>query len=80
VQGIKIDVENFEYYALMGGKRIIETNHPIIYAELWDNENRKKCIELLGQMNYNINVIDNNKLVPYNDKKHKGQNFIFLPN
>lgn len=80
VQGIKIDVENFEYYALMGGKRIIETNHPIIYAELWDNENRKKCIELLGQMNYNVNVIYNNKLVPYNHKQHKGQNFIFLPN
>jgi FkbM family methyltransferase len=80
IQGIKIDVENFEYYALMGGKRIIETNHPIIYTELWDNENRKKCIELLGQMNYNVNVIDNNKLVPYNHKQHKGQNFIFLPN
>lgn len=47
IQGIKIDVENFEYYALKGGKRIIETNRPVIYAELWDNENRRNCLNLL---------------------------------
>ena len=80
VQGIKIDVENFEYYALKGGKRIIEANHPIIYAELWDNDNRKKCMDLLCEMDYKVNVVENNQLVPFNDKVHKGQNFIFLPN
>ena len=36
IQGIKIDVENFEYYALKGGRRILTDNKPIIYAELWD--------------------------------------------
>lgn len=38
IQGIKIDVENFEYFALKGGTRIISAHHPIIYAELWDND------------------------------------------
>lgn len=80
VQGIKIDVENFEYYALKGGKRVIEANHPIIYAELWDNENRKRCMELLSGYNYSVHVVENGKLVPFDEKQHKGQNFIFLPN
>lgn len=80
VQGIKIDVENFEFYALKGGKRIIESNHPIIYAELWDNENRKNCMSLLENLNYKAHVVENNQLVPYNKNIHRVQNFIFLPN
>jgi FkbM family methyltransferase len=80
VQGIKIDVENFEYYALKGGKRIIEQNHPVIYAELWDNDNRKNCLEFLTSMNYRTHVVERDKLVPFNAAIHTGQNFIFLPN
>ena len=47
IQGIKIDVENFEYFALKGCSRILSSNKPIIYAELWDNENRTNCFSLL---------------------------------
>ena len=56
IQGIKIDVENFEYFALKGGTRIISAHHPIIYAELWDNENRKQCFDLLSSFNYSVFV------------------------
>jgi FkbM family methyltransferase len=80
VQGIKIDVENFEYYALKGGRRIIEVNRPIIYAELWDNENRTKCLELLTELNYQSNVIAQGLITPFDPMKHTNQNFIFLPN
>lgn len=80
IQGIKIDVENFEFYALKGGKRILESNHPVIYAELWDNENRTNCIDLLTSMNYQANVVINDKLVPFNPKQHSNQNFIFISN
>jgi FkbM family methyltransferase len=80
IQGIKIDVENFEYYALKGGKRIIETNRPVIYAELWDNENRRNCLNLLEGLNYRSFVVVHDKLVAFDSDKHRNQNFIFLPN
>lgn len=78
IQGIKIDIENFEYYALKGGKRILESNHPIIYAELWDNENRSNCIDLLASMNYKPHVVVNNELTVFDETQHKNQNFIFI--
>lgn len=80
IQGIKIDVENFEYYALKGGRRILEQNQPVIYAELWKNENRSKCMELLEAMNYVPHVVESNKLVPFEADRHEQQNFIFLAN
>lgn len=78
IQGIKIDIENYEYYALKGGKRILESNHPIIYAELWDNENRSNCIDLLTSMNYKPHVVVNNELTVFDETQHKNQNFIFI--
>jgi FkbM family methyltransferase len=78
IQGIKIDVENFEYFALKGAERILTTHHPIIYAELWDNENRKQCFDLLKGFNYSVFVSENNQLVPFLPEKHQTQNFIFL--
>jgi hypothetical protein len=80
IQGIKIDIENFEFYALKGGRRILESNHPIIYAELWDNENRINCMELLNGLNYHAHVVVNNSLVPFESQKHTNQNFIFIAN
>jgi hypothetical protein len=78
IQAIKIDVENFEYYALKGGKRILTDNKPIIYAELWDNENRTKCFELLTDLGYTTHVVENEELVHFESDKHIKQNFIFI--
>jgi FkbM family methyltransferase len=78
IQGIKIDVENFEYFALKGAQRILETNHPVIYAELWDNANRANCFDFLKGLNYAIFVNENSSLVPFDPQKHRTQNFIFL--
>jgi FkbM family methyltransferase len=78
IQGIKIDVENFEYFALKGGARILSTHHPIIYAELWDNENRKQCFDLLREFNYSVFVAGKNGLEPFQPLVHQTQNFIFV--
>ena len=78
IQAIKIDIENFEYFALKGANRILTSNKPIIYAELWDNENRSKCFEYLRSFSYSIFVGENNQIVPFDSSKHHTQNFIFI--
>ncbi len=79
LNAIKIDVENFEFYVLDGGRNLIEKHRPVIYTELWENENRKKCFDLVKEYNYKIKVVDRGNLVDYNDRKHKTQNFFFIP-
>ncbi|MGV6861842.1 MAG: FkbM family methyltransferase [Putridiphycobacter sp.] len=77
ISGIKMDIENFEYFALKGGVKLLEKNYPIIYLELWDNENRHQCFNLLQNIGYAAFVNDHNNLVPFDALKHKKQNFIF---
>jgi hypothetical protein len=79
IQGIKIDVENFEYFVLIGGKRLLETNQPIIYAELWENENRKRCEDLLLGLGYTQHIVKNGQVVPFTAESGSYQNFIFIP-
>jgi len=80
IQGIKIDVENFEYFTFKGGANIIDKYKPIIYTELWDNENRVKCFQLLSDLGYKPYVVVQNELLEYNSKVHQAQNFIFRAN
>lgn len=77
VQGIKIDVENFEYFVLKGAQNILALQQPLIYAELWDNDNRKRCIELLTGLNYGVFVCVDKQLTPFDPTLHTTQNFIF---
>lgn len=77
VSGIKIDVENYEYCVLEGAKNLIKTYKPIIYAELWDNQNRINCMNLLKDIGYSIFVLDNGLLVKFEANKHQTQNFFF---
>lgn len=79
LKAIKLDVENFEYFVLAGAKKLIQRNRPIIYTELWENENRYKCFELMQAENYQIMVLQNGKLVQFEQGKHRTQNFFFVP-
>lgn len=79
ISAIKIDVENFEYFVLEGGRNFIAKNRPIIYIELWENENRDKCFSLIKQLGYKVNIVKNEQLIEYDPNKHKTQNFIFTP-
>ncbi len=79
ISAIKIDVENFEFFVLDGAKNLISRHKPIVYAELWENENREKCFTLFNNLNYKTFVVVDNTTIEYDSAKHKTQNFIFLP-
>lgn len=79
VSAIKMDVENFEFFVLDGGKELIQKNRPIIYTELWENENREKCFNFIKAFKYKIMVLDNRQLIEFEPSKHKTQNFFFIP-
>lgn len=77
ISAIKMDIENFEYFALQGGQKLIKKHKPIIYLELWPNNNRDKCFNLLKEIGYKAYIIDNNQKVLFNPEIHQKQNFIF---
>lgn len=80
IGGIKMDVENYEYYVLDGGKELLKKHRPIVYTELWANENRALCFELMGSLGYSIQVLEHGALTSYNPTQHTHQNFFFTPN
>jgi FkbM family methyltransferase len=80
VAAIKLDVENFEYFALLGALECLKRDHPILYLELWENDNRANCFQLLLDLGYKIYIAENGKLVEYKSDLHLKQNFIFLSN
>ena len=77
IAGIKMDIENFEFFALEGGQDVLKKNKPVLYLELWDNENRTQCFNLLSKLGYKTYVNESDSLVSYDPLKHKKQNFIF---
>jgi len=78
VTAIKIDVENFEYFVLKGGQELLKKWKPIIYCELWENQNREQCFELLENIGYQTKVRIGNSLCAYDKKKNDTQNFFFV--
>lgn len=79
LSAIKLDVENFEYFVLEGAQKTLEKHKPLIYAELWDNQNRIRCFDLLKSLNYRIQVVANGHLADYDPLTHHTQNFFFIP-
>lgn len=80
VTGIKMDVENFEHFVLAGANKLVHTHQPLIYVELWDNENRTKCFEILRNWSYTVAVNVDGRHVPYVPSQHQGRiNFLAVP-
>lgn len=79
ISAIKIDVENFEYHVFVGATSLLTKNKPIIYCELWDNENRYKCFDFMKSLGYTIQFKQGNQLVAFNANNHTTQNFFFIP-
>jgi FkbM family methyltransferase len=79
VSAIKLDVENFEYFVLEGGRETIMKDRPLIYTELWMNENREKCFIFIKNLNYSIKVLKEKVLVDFDPELHINQNFFFIP-
>jgi FkbM family methyltransferase len=78
VAGIKMDIENYEYFGLLGAKETMQRDKPVVYLELWENENREKCFDLLRRFGYKAFVNSSSGLESYNPEKHQKQNFIFI--
>lgn len=78
IDGIKLDVENFEFFALKGGEQLILRDKPVIYTELWENDNRYKCFELIKSWGYKTKILENGNLVDFQEGHHKNQNFFFV--
>ena len=79
IVGIKMDVENFESFVVKGGLKIIQKHLPVLYIELWDNENRSSCFSDLASLSYLPYTIEGNDLVLFDAGKHQNHNFFFLP-
>ncbi|WNJ19230.1 FkbM family methyltransferase [Pontibacter sp. G13] len=80
INAIKMDVENYEQFVLEGGMESLRTHRPIIYCELWDNENRANCMDILERLGYSTQVLIKDMLVPFEAAKHPHHNFFFIPN
>lgn len=81
LSAIKIDVENFEYEVLKGGEQLLMRNKPIIYCELWDNENRRNVFGLLQSIGYRIytyNSKTDSLAEMQAEGKVAGNNFFFV--
>jgi FkbM family methyltransferase len=77
VKGIKLDVENYEFQVLKGAENILKRDQPVIYCELWENENRYRCFSFLEKIGYQAYVVENNSLIKLDQATKSHQNFIF---
>jgi len=77
ILGIKLDVENFEYEVLKGAEKILQTQKPIVYTELWDNENRMNCFDFLRNLGYKSYFNKNGVLTYFEGNEKSVQTFVF---
>ena len=75
ISAIKIDVENFEFEVLKGGRNLLTKHKPIIYCELWPGEQRIRTINFLCELGYQTEVFEGDKFVAY--RGQESTNFIF---
>ncbi len=79
IEALKIVAENFEFQIFEGAKEIIKNNRPLIYCELWPNENRSRVLELIESYNYKIYYRNGDQLILHHSSNYQGKNFIFKP-
>ncbi len=80
VTGIKMDVENFERFVLAGAEKLVEMHRPLIYLELWENENKNACFDFFTKWKYEVTVNVDGTHVKYDAVKHAGRiNFLARP-
>ena len=79
IHAIKIDVENYEQFVFQGGKELIARDKPMIYCELWPNENRQACFDLLTSLGYRIFVKEKERLKAFDAERDTHHNFFFMP-
>lgn len=78
IKAIKIDVENFEFEVFKGAKETLVKFKPMIYCELWDNQNRYDCFEFLRSLGYETYILAQNELIKLDSNQSNTQNFFFI--
>ncbi len=79
VAAIKIDVENFEQFVICGARQLLSKDRPVIYCELWDNDNRRNCLSMLDELGYVAKVVRAGILTKFDPMIDRNQNFFFFP-
>ena len=77
ISAIKIDVENFEYFVLKGGRALLERHRPIVFCELWNNDRRNLCFELMSELGYRVKVFEHKGLTDFTGQE--ALDFFFMP-
>jgi FkbM family methyltransferase len=77
VDGIKIDVEDYESFVLRGGAAIIERDHPLIYCELWGH--KEECFAALERLGYSAFSAAREGLKPCDVSTPDVSNYLFVP-
>lgn len=77
ITAIKIDVENFEYYVLKGGRQLLQKHRPLVFAELWNDDKKAHCIQLMEELGYTVKIYRKSVLTNY--KEEDVLNYFFLP-
>ena len=75
---IKMDVENYESHVIAGALHTLKRYKPIVYCELWDNDNRYESIQLMESIGYTTMVCQHNQLIHFQPELYKGLNFFFI--
>jgi FkbM family methyltransferase len=74
---IKIDIEGFEYAAIMGMKKTIQEHKPILLIEILDNLSSPSAEELLMELGYEKFYINNEGKMGKENTNRNRKNFIF---
>jgi len=78
ILGIKLDVENYEFNVLKGAETILVNQKPIIYIELWDNQNRTNCFNYLRSLGYKSYYNNKGNLTFFDKNITSVQTFFFI--
>ncbi len=78
---IKIDIEGFEYQALLGMKHLLETQHPTLLIEILDGDGaRTSSIEVyrfLNELGYTKYFITNDGKLSSKEENSERKNYVF---
>ncbi|RUA12880.1 MAG: hypothetical protein DSY82_00085 [Flavobacteriia bacterium] len=75
---IKIDIEGFEYNALLGMKNSLKKYHPTLLIEINNNQKKKQeILQFLKQLGYKRYFIDDHGNLSHIEKNHNRYNYIF---
>ena len=57
---------------------MLATHRPIVYIELMNNENRKRCFEIAASLGYRIKIHEGGTLVPFDPQRHSERINMFM--